>query len=423
LVPFRVSLFLKQTIYQNPVLAHTDIIEVHMKSYSKGDKQRHFDTRLLDDFASEDTSLVPPITYSATFKALDAAHFAEISSQVQHPRYYTRYGNPIHEKVAKLIADLEGAESGLVAASGMGAISSTLLALLQSKDHVVAQSNQYMGTAKMICNILSRFGVEYTMVDQTDIASFEKALRPDTKLILTETPSNPNLILTDLRKVAELGKKRGITTLCDNTFASPVNQNPIRLGMDLVIHSATKFLNGHHDVTAGAVVGRKDLIDEIWQSMIILGPTLSPMDAWLLLRGLRTLSVRVERQNQSALELANFLEQHPKVEKVFYPGLNSHPQHSLAREQMRGFGGVLSFTIRGNYQDAKNVVSRLEIPVHAVSLGGVESLVVHAASMWEGSMTEQQMIEAKIQPNLLRVSVGLENIEDLKKDFKQALNA
>ncbi len=396
-----------------------------MKTTDKSLKQSHVETRLLheDLFSQEDFSLVPPIVYSATFKAKDAEHFAEMATEGRHPQYYTRYGNPVHDRVGTLIASLEGAESGLVTSSGMGAISSTILSFLKAGDHVVAQSNHYMGTAKIISELLPRFGVETTIVDPTDPEAFRAALRPNTKMIFLETPANPTLALTDLEAISIIARAKKILTVCDNTFASPINQNPISLGIDLVVHSATKFLGGHHDLTAGVVVGRKDLTDNIWKTAILLGPTLSPMDAWLLLRGLRTLAVRVERQNASALALASFLEDQPGIERVFYPGLKTHPQFELAKKQMRGFGGIFAVTIKGGYEEAKKFVSALKIPTHAVSVGGVESLVVHAAAMWEGTMDEKQMQEARIQPNLVRVSVGLEHIDDLKSDFISALQS
>lgn len=383
----------------------------------------HLETRLLHQHFENDSSLISPITYSATFRAKDAAQFAQMASQPRHSRYYTRYGNPLHEQASRLIADLEGAESGLVAASGMGALSSTILSLVKAGDHVIAQSNHYMATTKILSELLPRFGVETTIVDQTDANAFEHALRAHTKLILLETPANPTLALTDLEQVAKIARAKKILTICDSTLASPLNQRPISLGIDLVVHSATKFLGGHHDLTAGVVVGAKQLVDRVWETSMILGPTLSPMDAWLLLRGLRTLAVRVERQNATALELAAFLEDQPQIERVFFPGLKTHPQHALAKKQMCGFGSIMAIAIKGGYQEAKRFVSALKIPTHAVSLGGVESLVVHAAAMWEGTLNDEQMRATKILPNLVRLSIGLENIDDLKTDFVSALRA
>jgi cystathionine beta-lyase/cystathionine gamma-synthase len=211
--------------------------------------------------------------------------------------------------------------------------------------------------------------------------------------------------------------------VCDNTFATPLNQQPLALGIDLVLHSATKYLGGHHDITAGAVIGAKELIDTLWPTQICLGATLSPMDAWLLLRGLRTLALRVRRHNASALELARWLEQQPQVQRVFDPGLESHPNHALARTQMRGYGGVMNIEIKGDYDAASRFVHALQLPRQAVSLGGVESLVVHAAAMWRGTMNDEQMRVAGIAPNAVRLSVGIEGVEDLRADLARALAA
>lgn len=390
--------------------------------FSNMKKETHFDTELIHgDTSDHDFCVNPPIFYSATFKATSEEMFAEMASTIRHPRFYTRYGNPTHERAAKIIASIEGGEAALLTSSGMGAISSTVFGLVGQGDHVVAQTNHYMGTCKMLSDMLLRFGVTTTFVDQTDVEAFRKAITSKTKVIMVETPSNPTMTLTDLSGVAELAKERGILTVCDNTFASPVNQNPIGLGIDVVVHSATKFLGGHHDITAGAIVSSHKLIEKIWFTTVLLGPTLSPMDAWLLLRGLRTLSLRVERQNANAMKVAKFLEKHSRVEKVFYPGLESHPQHRLAQQQMKGFGGVLSFILKGGYKETAEFSSRLKLLSNAVSLGGVDTLFVHAAAMWTGTMNEGQMKRANIHPALIRVSLGLENVDDIVADIDQAL--
>jgi cystathionine gamma-lyase len=374
-----------------------------------------------------DSAIVPPIVYSATFSATDAQEFAAMASQPRHSRYYTRYGNPLHEQVAAQLVALEGGGAGthdaLVTASGMGAISLVLLGLLKAGDHVIAQSNHYMGSAKHFSELLPRFGVRCTLVDQTDLRAWQQAFEPNTRLVMTETPVNPTCALTDLAAVAALARARGALSVCDNTFASPINQQPLALGLDVVVHSATKYLGGHHDITAGAVLARKELIDELWKTQIVLGATLSPMDAWLLLRGMRTLALRVRQHNASALALAAWLEQQPRVERVFYPGLESHPQHALAKAQMHGFGGVMNIAIRGGYEAASRFVHALKLPRQAVSLGGVESLVVHAAAMWAGTMNDAQMRVAGISPNGVRLSVGIEGVEDLRADLAQALGA
>ncbi|MEK4883513.1 aminotransferase class I/II-fold pyridoxal phosphate-dependent enzyme [Bacillus sp. FSL W8-1127] len=376
-----------------------------------------------DDWVTNDRTVAPAIYYSATFRADNASEFADMAGTPRHPQYYTRYGNPLHERVKKVIAELEGTETALVTGSGMGAIATTLLALVSAGDHVVAQTRHYMSTAKIMDEMLPRFGVEVTVVEQSDVAAFEKAIRPNTKLIMIETPANPTLVLTDITAVVELARPLGIIVVADNTFASPINQRPHDLGVDVVIHSATKYLGGHHDLTAGVICTSEELAERIWHTHISIGSVLSPMDAWLLLRGLRTLPMRVERINANALALAEFLEKQPQIERVYYPGLASHPQHQLAKRQMRGFGGMIAFAVKGGYEETQRFVSALKLSLNAVSLGGVDSLVVHTAAMWEGVMNEEQMRTAGIPSNFVRFSVGIEHIDDLKADILQALQA
>jgi methionine-gamma-lyase len=372
-------------------------------------------------WAEKEGSVAPAIYYSATFAANDSTQFADMACTSQHPEYYTRYGNPVHERVKAIMAELEGTETALVTGSGMGAIATTILALVSNGDHVIAQTRHYMSTAKIMDEMLPRFGVEVTLVEQASIEAFEKAIRPNTKLIVLESPANPTLILTDIAAIVEVAKPKGIIVIADNTFASPINQRPHELGVDIVIHSATKYLGGHHDLTAGVICTTKELAETIWHTHTSIGSVLSPMDAWLLLRGLRTLPLRMERINRNALELAAFLEDQPQIEKVYYPGLKSHPQFELAKKQMKGFGAVIAFAIKGDYNDTQRFVSNLQLSVNAVSLGGVDSLVVHTAAMWEGVMNEEQMITAGIPSNFVRFSVGIEHIEDLKQDILRAL--
>jgi cystathionine beta-lyase/cystathionine gamma-synthase len=385
----------------------------------------HDATRVLhgDAGLSHDSAVSPPIHYSATFKARDAAEFADMAGTPRHTAYYTRYGNPTHERAAAVLAALEGTETALLTASGMGAISTTVLALVQAGDHVVAQSRHYMSTAKLFDEVLPRFGVEVTIVEQAELADIEAALRPNTRLIMLETPANPTLVLTDLAGVVALARPRGILTVADNTFASPINCKPHALGIDIVVHSATKSLGGHHDITAGAICCSHALAERIWPMHTTLGAVLSPMDAWLLLRGMRTLAVRMERINANALALAGWLEQQPQIERVHYPLLPSHPQHALAVQQMRGGGPVIAFALRGGYEATSRLVASLELATQAVSLGGVETLIVHTAAMWSGTMNEAQMAAAGIPPNFVRLAVGMEHIDDLQRDFARALQA
>ncbi|WP_085993572.1 trans-sulfuration enzyme family protein [Oceanobacillus senegalensis] len=373
------------------------------------------------EWAEKEGAVSPAIYYSSAFMAKDSAEFAENASKPRPSRYYTRYGNPGHDRVNAILAELEGTETALVTGSGMGAISTTLLSLLSAGDHVIAQTRHYMSTTKIMDEMLPRFGVETTVVEQADISAFEKAIQPNTKIIMVETPANPTLVVTDLEAVVNLAKSRGILVVADNTFASPVNQRPHDFGVDVVIHSATKYLGGHHDLTAGVVCTNHELAERIWDTHLSIGSVLSPMDAWLLLRGLRTLPLRMERINANALALAKYLEEQPQVEKVYYPGLESHPQHDLAKQQMKGFGAVIAFSVKGDYVDTQKFVSKLNLTTNAVSLGGVDSLVVHTAAMWEGALSEEQMKTAGIPSNFVRFSVGLEHIDDLKSDVLLAL--
>jgi cystathionine beta-lyase/cystathionine gamma-synthase len=365
--------------------------------------------------------VAPPIHPTSTFAASDATEFAAMATDARHPRYYTRYGNPTTARAEAIIAALEGAEAALVTASGMGAIAAAVLSLVRAGDHVIAQRNHYMGTAKLCSELLPRFGVEVSIVDQTQLGAFQEAITPRTTLIIVESPANPTLQLTDLAGVASLARGRAILTLADNTFASPLNQRPLELGIDLVMHSATKYLGGHHDLTAGAVAGTAALIERIWQTAFVLGATLGPIDAWLLLRGLRTLPMRVRHQNDSALAVAAFLEGHPKIEAVHHPGLPSHPQHALALRQMTGFGGTLAFQVNGGYSGTEAFMSGLRFAKQAVSLGGFETLAVHAAAMWAGTLSDEQVRAAGVDPNLVRLSVGLEHPSDIIADLDAAL--
>jgi cystathionine beta-lyase/cystathionine gamma-synthase len=385
----------------------------------------HPDSLLLhaDDALHDGTSLTPSIPWSATFTAADAGAFARMASEPMHPAYYTRYGNPLHRRVARIVADLEGAATGLVAASGMGAIATVAMGLLAQGDRVVAQRNHYMGTTKLLSELLARFGVHAEFVEQTDVEAFARALERPAALVMLESPTNPDCSLTDLEAVARLAHDAGAKVVVDNTFATPLNQRPLALGADLVVHSATKYLGGHHDLTAGVVVGDEATIERLWATQIVLGATLSPMDAWLLLRGLRTLAVRVRRINDSALAVARALSAHPAMESVSYPGLETHPQHALARRQMSGFGGVMGLRLRADYAATAGFVAGLRLAQHAVSLGGVDSLVVHAAAMWAGSLDDAGMALSGIEPNLVRLSVGLEHPDDLVADLTRGLDA
>ncbi|MFL5732306.1 MAG: trans-sulfuration enzyme family protein [Chloroflexia bacterium] len=365
----------------------------------------------------------PPIWQTSTFRADSPEHFAELGVMSKPAEFYTRYGNPGHEQAEAVIAALEGAEAALVTSSGMGAIFTAIMCGLKSGDHVVAQRNHYGGATTLMRDYLPRWGVECTQVDQTSIEAFVGAMRPNTKLVYAESPTNPLMVLTDLRALAREAKSRGIPTIVDNTFATPVNQRPLEMGIDVVVHSATKYLGGHNDLTAGAIAGSRAFIEQAWNLAVVNGATLSPFDAWLLLRGMRTLGLRVAQHNRNALAMARFLEEHPRVERVYYPGLQSHPQHALAREQMSGFTGMLSVEIKGGYEAAERFIQALKLGTYAASLGGFVTLAVQPAAMWGHYFTPEQRQATGLSESLVRISIGLEDERDLIRDFAQALEA
>jgi cystathionine beta-lyase/cystathionine gamma-synthase len=367
-------------------------------------------------------AITSPIWQSSTFVFREPEDVAEAATASQPETFYTRYGNPNFTAVQEAVAVLESGEAALVTASGMGAIMLIFLGTLRSGDHMIAQKTHYVGTMKALKEWLPRYGIEVTMVDQTDLGAFEAAVRPNTRLIYVETPSNPTLVMTDLAGVAAIARDRGITTCVDNTFATPINQRPLELGIDIVVHSATKYLGGHSDVTAGVLVSDSERVEALWHGLIIHGMISHPFESWLLARGIQTLPFRVARQNANALAVAEFLETHKKVEQVYYPGLPSHPQHEIAVKQMSGYGGMVVFDLVGGFDGARAFAAKLKLARRAVSLGGTETLAVHAASMIHARLTPEQRAEAGISENLIRCSIGLEDPEDIIGDFEQALS-
>ncbi|GBC77152.1 L-methionine gamma-lyase [bacterium HR08] len=366
-------------------------------------------------------SVAPPIFQTAVFELEDAAAGARFAQEIAPTEYYTRWGNPTTRQAEEIIAALEGGERALLLASGMAAIATAVLACARSGDHIVAGRSLYAATMELFRHTLPQLGIEVTFVTPTDPENFRRALRPNTKLIYVETPSNPRLDLTDLQAVARLAREHGAFIIADNTFATPYNQRPLRLGIDAVVHSATKYLGGHHDLTAGAIVGSAAFIERCWRQAKLFGPTLSPFEAWLLIRGMKTFGLRLERQNANAQRIAEFLDAHPKIARVFYPGLPSHPQHDLARRQMRGFGGMLAFEVKGGREAGRRLVESLRVITLAVSLGGVTSLIQHPASMSHGPIPEEERRATGITEGLIRLSVGIEDAEDLIADLEQAL--
>lgn len=367
------------------------------------------------------TAVMPPIYQTATFQLPTPEAGAEIATEVAPAQFYTRYGSPNNKQVEALLAALEGSEATLAVGSGMAAVSTALLSNLKAGDHVVAQLTHYTATMSLLTDVLPRFGVQVTQVDQRDTDAFARAMRPNTRIVYTETPTNPTMDLIDLRATAEIAHAHGALAITDNTFASAYNQRPLDLGYDLVIHSATKYLNGHSDVTAGAICGPRTLIEQAWEHMRVNGPVLHPFEAWLLRRGLQTYGLRMARHNANGLAVARFLESHPAVSAVHYPGLESHPQHELAKQQMPGgFGGMIAFEMAGGYDAAYRAIGRTKLCMLAVSLGGVETLITHPASMVHSQQSDEQREKSGIAPGLIRLSVGCEDAEDIIADLGQA---
>lgn len=337
---------------------------------------------------------------------------------------YTRLGNPTTAILENKIAALEGGEACAAAASGMGAISACLWSIASAGKHIIADETLYGCTFALLSHGMTRYGVEVTFTDLSDIENLKRCLRSDTVCIYLETPANPNLKITDIELISRTAHEfnPGITVVCDNTFASPVLQKPLELGADVVVHSATKYLNGHGDVVAGFVVGRRDFISEVKMFGLkdMTGACLDPFAAWLILRGLKTLVLRVNRHCQSAAKVAQYLFENPKVQKVNYPGLPSHPGHSVAARQMSGFGGMISFEVKGGKEAGMRLCNALRLCTIAVSLGDAETLIEHPASMTHSAYSPSELEEAGISAGLIRLSVGLEDVEDIIADLEQA---
>ena len=334
---------------------------------------------------------------------------------------YARTQNPTRTALEKNIAALEGAKFGFAFASGMSAID-TVLKLVKSGEHVILGDNTYGGTFRLFSKILVNYGVEFDLADTTDVSNLERAFKPNTKMLFVETPTNPVMSVTDLKAVSDLAHAHGAKVVCDNTFMSPYFQRPIEFGCDIVVHSTTKYLNGHSD-SVGGFVALNDEKDAEWIGFVQngIGAILSPFDSFLVLRGTKTLAVRMEAHDKNGRVVANFLAEHPKVEKVYYPGLVSHPQHELAKRQQSGFGGMVAFET-GSLANAKKVLEGVKLCILGESLGGVESLISHPASMTHASVPKEKRDSLGITDGLVRVSVGIENIEDIIADLDQALS-
>lgn len=334
---------------------------------------------------------------------------------------YSRYGNPTLTVAERKIASLEGAEEAIVTSSGMAAISHSLISVLQQGDELISSAQLYGGTYRLMRDVFPRFGITVRQVPSS-LVGIEKLVTPKTKCLYVETPTNPTLQLVDLRKAIAFAKKHKLVSLVDNTFATPILQNPLSLGYDIVIHSVTKGLAGHSDLLGGVAAGSHKFIEPVRQMVIYLGGCMDPEVAFLLIRGVKTLGVRVERQCQTALRVAKYLQSHPKVESVHYPGLKSHPDHLLAKRQMRGFGSMLAFDLKGGLPAARKFCDRVKLFLLAASLGGVESLVLLPMYSSHYRMSHAELLRAGVKPGSVRVSIGLEDPKDLIEDLQQALS-
>src|SRR6266852_892798 len=361
-----------------------------------------------------------PIVRTSNFNFASTAELKRFAEGKSKAYLYTRYGNPTLAVAEAKIADMENGEAGVVTASGMAAISSALLAVLKSGDELIATRQLYGGSYRLMRDILPGLGIRAHHVE-ADLEGFDRLVNSRTRAMYVETPTNPTLRLVDLRKAVALARRHRLLSLIDNTFASPILQKPLAMGFDLALHSATKYLSGHSDLIAGAAVGSRKLIDQVRQMVIYLGGSMDPDAAFLLMRGLKTLDVRVRRQCATAMTVARFLSRHPKVSRVHYPGLPAHPDHRLAKRQMGGFGSMLAFDLRGGLPAARRFCDRVRVFLLAASLGGVESVVVLPIYTSHYRMSREELAAAGVQPGTVRVSVGLEDPGDLIADLKQAL--
>ena len=386
-------------------------------------KTRHPETAAVHgaaDLEKKNGPVATPIYQTSTFEVTDNDEQQRVTAT---DRYYTRWGNPTNTVAEQTVAELEGVEAARTFASGMGAITTTIMALLKAGDHIVAQRDIYGGVAKFLSQWLPKMGIETTFVDTDDYEQHARAMRPNTRLLYLESPTNPALRVVDFKKAATLAREHKLISLIDSTFGTPINQRPAEYGIDLVMHSGTKYLGGHADLTCGVVAGPRDLIEQINDARTTLGNCMDPHASWMLIRGLKTLAVRVARQNENALLVAGFLAQHRKVRRVHYPFLKSHPQYAIARAQMAGGGGMVTFEVEGTGEDARRVSEAMQLFVLATSLGGVESLVSIPWLTSHAMIPAEQRAKMGVTEQMVRLSVGIENAADLIADLERALEA
>lgn len=391
-----------------------------------GSREQGFSTKSIH--AGEDRlryadSVTTPIVQTATYVFKDSKEIEAYTKGGKARFEYGRYGNPTELVAEHRLAALSGAEDCVVFGSGMSAIITTILALVRSGDHIVITDDAYKKTLEFCSSYLQRFGVGCTIVPFGDYEALEAAITPKTRFIFSESPTNPYLNIFDLERLYEIAKRRQVLTLIDATFSTPFNQRPLEFGIDLELHSCTKYLGGHNDILAGAVLGRKELVDEIRALHKAIGGVIDPHCCYLLLRGLKTFALRVATQNRTAMAVAQYLEGHPAIKRVYYPGLESHRHHDIAKRQMTGFGGVVTFDIKGTLATAKRFLDHLKLCFIAPSLGGVETLITHPATVTYYDCTRKQRYALGITDTLIRLAVGVENVEDIIADLDQALKA
>lgn len=388
-------------------------------------KDSRFNTILIHGGQQPDAmrAVIPPIYQTSTFSFKDAKDGAECFAGESDGYIYTRLGNPTVRTLEDAVAALEGGAGGIAFASGMGAVTTVYMAYLGAGSHIVSTDAVYGPSRGVLEKHFSRFGVEASFVDTSRIELVEAAIKPNTKLLYIETPANPTISITDIAACAELAHKHGIRLVVDNTFCSPYLQRPLELGADIVLHSITKFINGHADVVGGVLVA-KDEADHkyLYSVMTNMGPNMDPHQAFLVIRGLKTLAIRMDRAQENAQKIAEYLEKHPKIAWVRYPGLPSHPQYELAKRQQKGAGAMISFGLKGGLEAGRKMMNSVQLAVLAVSLGGVETLIQHPASMTHAKVSSEAKLKAGITDDLVRYSVGIEDVEDLIADLENALS-
>ncbi len=389
-------------------------------------KNKGFNTKLIHAGAFDDEfgSATVPIYQTSTFKFKNAQHGADCFSGKSDGYIYTRIANPTIRAFEKNVAELENGYDGIATSSGMGAINSVYMALLGAGSHIVSSDSVYGPARGLLEMDYVNFGVEATFVNTSEIDRISAAIRPETKVLYIETPANPTMNVTDIAACAKLAHDNNILLVVDNTFSSPYLQKPLNLGADVVLHSITKFINGHADIVGGVIVAKsEDIYKKIRHTMVYTGCNMDPTQAFMVLRGLKTLGIRIDRAQENAMKVAKFLESHPAVDWIRYPGLESHPQYELVRKQMSGFGSMMSFGLKGGYEAGRKLMDNVHLALLAVSLGGVETLIQHPASMTHAAVSHENKLKAGITDDLVRFSVGIEDVDDIIDDLTHGLEA